>query len=69
MYITCNVLITSTEHVFSVEVITSTRMLGMHLLVKYLSYETDVGNIHHTFVLAIKKDGKGLHHCTLSLFQ
>ena len=64
----CNVLVTSIEHVFSVEVITSTTMLGMHLLAKFSSScETEVGNIHNTFVLAIKKDDNGLHRCRLSL--
>ena len=34
-----------------------------------LSCEREVGNIHDTFVLAIKKDGEGSHCCRLSLFQ
>ena len=34
-----------------------------------LSCEREVGNIHDTFALVIKKDGKGFHHCRLSLFQ
>ena len=34
-----------------------------------LSCEREVGNIHDTFVLAIKKEGEGLHCCRLSLFQ
>ena len=28
-----------------------------------LSCERKVGNIHDTFVLAIKKDGEGFHRC------
>ena len=34
-----------------------------------LSCEREVGNIHYTFALTTKKDGKGLHYCRLSLFQ
>ena len=34
-----------------------------------LTYEREVGNIHDTFAVAIKKDGRGVFHCWLSLFQ
>ena len=34
-----------------------------------LSCEREVGNIHDTFALAIKKNGKGSHRCRLTLFQ
>ena len=55
MYTACN---TGTNvEVFSVEVITSTRMPGMHAPVGEILSE--VGNIHDTFAVAIKKDGKG----------
>ena len=33
-----------------------------------LSCEREVGNIHDTFVLAIKKDGKGSYQCRLTIF-
>ena len=34
-----------------------------------LSCEREVGNIHDTFALAIKKNGKGSHQCWLILCQ
>ena len=37
--------------------ITTTRMLRIHLLVKFLSCKRKMGDIHDTFAVAIKKYG------------
>ena len=51
-------------------VMTSTRMLLMHLRIgEVSSSERDVNNIHDTLALAIKKDGEGSHQCRLTLFK
>ena len=51
---------------FSVEAMVcgyhGTRRLGIHLL-KILSCEREVGNIHNIFVVVIAKDGKGSAGC------
>ena len=39
------------------------------LIGEILSREREVGNTHDTFVLAIKRNGKGSHRCKLTLFQ
>ena len=63
----------SVEHVFSVE----TMACGYYdyqnawdaPFGKILSCKREVGNIHDTFVVAIKMDGKGTHPLRLSLFN
>ena len=60
----------SVEHAFSVESMVRSyheykNAWNAH---EILSCEREVGNIHDIFAVAIKKDGKGSHHCWLSLF-
>ena len=63
----------SVEHVFSVEAMVH----GYHEYQKawdapigeISSCEREVGNIHDTFAIAIKKDGKGLYRCNCPYFR
>ena len=63
----CTVLVSCVDHMFTVEAMVRDHYekqngLGcMHLLVK-LSCKREVGNIHDTFVVTIKKDGKVVGH-------